>query len=487
MVVVAGLGFSQGNPDVVLYPYDEDGRQCGKGLADYPYLYFYKAVSNTTYTSTAGLTQGVCVKTCPSERTSKLDCKPTTLNTDCSISNENFYHSTSWLERMCIPDPNYKSTDSTAEKVNITYANGTTKEVYIQDQASSAISISLNTDKLVAWMSDLVTTWPILLASIGIAIVVALIYLMLLRCCAGVIAYTTIFLILGALAGLGYVFQARIEYYQKLNDENYVLAMKVMSGLFYALAGLWLLIILFMCNRIRLSIALTKVTARYVGSNCSLFLIPPFFFLLSMTFYAYWVVLSIWLYSSGKITKSANFYPEIEWNSTTRYAWWYHLFGLFYISAFISALNQFVLASSACIWYFEQANPDGANKPIRRSFYRAFRYHLGSLAFGSLIIAIIKFMMVMMEYVKKQVESAGAPKSSVYKCLISCCQCCLACVARVMEFINRHAYIMVYLFFLLILDCFKRRQFLRGRFRRIWCHYKKLRKMEHAILNWRRL
>lgn len=97
MVVVTILGFSQGNPDIVIYPYDEDGRQCGKTnvTAAYPYLYFYNSVSNIQTFNASKITQGVCVKTCPSVYTGTLDCYPTANNPNCAISSTNFYKSVS--------------------------------------------------------------------------------------------------------------------------------------------------------------------------------------------------------------------------------------------------------------------------------------------------------------------------------------------------------------------------------------------------------
>ena len=138
-------------------------------------------------------------------------------------------------------------------------------------------------------------------------------------------------------------------------------------------------------------------------------------------------------------------YNFIIRTDTTRYAWWYNLFGLFWINAFFNALNQFVIASTACIWYFEQSDliPEKTLSPVCKSFYRAFRYHLGSLAFGSLLVAIVQFMIVILEYIKSKVGDAGGEKVKLIKCLITCCQCILDCCARFIEFINRHAYIQV--------------------------------------------
>jgi choline transporter-like protein 2/4/5 len=114
--------------------------------------------------------------------------------------------------------------------------------------------------------------------------------------------------------------------------------------------------------------------------------------------------------------------------------------------AFITALDQFVVASAACLWYWEEGTPNKKGNNVFRSYWRAFRYHLGSLALGSLIIAIIRFLMVMLEYAKKQIDNVGLKDSAgrLFNCLISACQCCLACMAKIMEFINKHAYIMVH-------------------------------------------
>jgi hypothetical protein len=94
-VVVTGLGFNQGDPNLVLYPYDEDTRQCGRGnFTDYPYLYFYKAVSNFQSINTTGIVNGVCVSSCPGNYTGKLNCTATKANPSCSVDYLNFYVST---------------------------------------------------------------------------------------------------------------------------------------------------------------------------------------------------------------------------------------------------------------------------------------------------------------------------------------------------------------------------------------------------------
>lgn len=110
----------------------------------------------------------------------------------------------------------------------------------------------------------------------------------------------------------------------------------------------------------------------------------------------------------------------------------------------MNAANQFILASCASIWYFNQGK-DGVDEKgeVTTSFKRAFRYHLGSLAFGSLIVAIIQMIIAVLEYIKNKTDNTGAQKSKIYKCLISCVECILYCILKCVEFINKHAYIQV--------------------------------------------
>jgi len=76
---------------------------------------------------------------------------------------------------------------------------------------------------------------------------------------------------------------------------------------------------------------------------------------------------------------------------------WYFIFGGLWKNAFLEALCQFILASSVCIWYFSGGQK--AHRPIGRSLHKAWRYHLGSLAFGSLILAIVQFIRLILAYV----------------------------------------------------------------------------------------
>jgi hypothetical protein len=81
--------------------------------------------------------------------------------------------------------------------------------------------------------------------------------------------------------------------------------------------------------------------------------------------------------------------------------------------------------------------------PIGSSLWRLIRYHLGSVAFGSFIIALIQLIRMIMQYVEKKLSKKGGPIAGIMGPILKCCQCCLWCFEKCMKFLNRNAYIEV--------------------------------------------
>lgn len=67
-----------------------------------------------------------------------------------------------------------------------------------------------------------------------------------------------------------------------------------------------------------------------------------------------------------------------------------------------------------------------------------FRYHLGTAAFGSLIIAIIKTIRAVIAYMQRKAKQSGNKLAQYVLCMI---QCCMWCLEKCMKFLNKNAYI----------------------------------------------
>ena len=488
-IVVAVFGFYKGKPAQLFYFYDEDGNACGhdKGYEDYPYLYFTNVISGLKKFDTDKILRSVCVKECPNdknigatstnadgEKIVTILCKKTSKMDDCTIKKENYYESKPLLQRVCFPrseeelsynpatqrkikiyDP---KTGDTFEKIvdsdNIFIDTANGGRTYILEKAINGeddpheasarlINLSYFSQLFTLWINDLnVTKWAIA-GSIGWSFFLAMFYFLFLRCCAGFITFFLILIVEAGLVVLAVYFKllANDEEQQEAEGDT---TNNAFFWVFTALAAAWLIFILIMCNRIRLAVALTQVTSKYINKTCCIVFVPFLFFAILIIWLAYWIILLVFLYTSGKFDKnSSKIFASFEMDEKLEYGFWFHIVMLFYITAIISAYSQFVYASSACIWYFN-FEKGTENHPIAKSFYRGFRYHFGSLVFGATIIAIIRFIMFFIEIIKKKLEkSVGKNQSKCFKCVFCCIQCCLGCCNKIMEFINKHAYIQI--------------------------------------------
>lgn len=177
------------------------------------------------------------------------------------------------------------------------------------------------------------------------------------------------------------------------------------SRIAYTLGALSIILVLFNMSAISLAIAVIKSAALYVASNFWIVLVPIFFGVLSIVYIIAWAIGLSYLWSIGEEQKrTLSPFNEIIWDNKTLYYILFHCFGCLWNMAFLLYLMIFVIACSCAIWYFNNKNsPNHFRMPIGVSFWWAFRYHLGSLALGSLILAIIWTIQIILAYVAKRV------------------------------------------------------------------------------------
>ena len=134
------------------------------------------------------------------------------------------------------------------------------------------------------------------------------------------------------------------------------------------------------------------------------------------------------------------FLATVEWSDEIRYALIYQLFGLLWVNALIIGCTQFVISAAAAIWYFTCSSDTNGSGNVCRGIYWIIRYHLGTIAFGSFLIALIQLIRIIFEYYRKQIEKANK-ENPLIKCLICATRCCLDCLERFIKFISKNAYI----------------------------------------------
>ena len=101
--------------------------------------------------------------------------------------------------------------------------------------------------------------------------------------------------------------------------------------------------------------------------------------------------------------------------------------------------SEMVLAGAFARWYWTFDKGDVPCCILGVSFSNAVFYHLGTVALGSFIIAVIRMIRTIVSYVESKLKMYN---NDLTRCLICLCKCCLWCLEKFMRFINRNAYIM---------------------------------------------
>lgn len=146
---------------------------------------------------------------------------------------------------------------------------------------------------------DVVNVWQVILITVGSAFLLGMIYMGFIRCFAGILIWLSIIGIIACLGGGGYWVWKYKDHYST-TDNNY----KYLQYGGYALWGLdgvFLILVLCCCSRIKLAVAIMKVTGSFIMNVPQTLLMPLMFAVICMGWIAAWAFTAIYLFSIGNI------------------------------------------------------------------------------------------------------------------------------------------------------------------------------------------
>ncbi len=195
-----------------------------------------------------------------------------------------------------------------------------------------------------------------------------------------------------------------------------------------------------------MGVAIIKTSASFIGSNPCVFTIPVVFLFIILAWVIIWAFIAAYVYSVGEIKQRSDveFMSDITWDKTTRYMWYYHLFALLWLNAFFIGCAQFIIASACATWYFSFSGDTKGKGSLCLGIRWILRYHIGSIAFGSCIIAIVQFIRLMFEYYRKKIQKASK-NNPIVKALLCLTGYLLWYLEKCVKFISKNAYIQIVL------------------------------------------
>jgi len=185
-----------------------------------------------------------------------------------------------------------------------------------------------------------------------------------------------------------------------------------------------------------------KCTAQYIQHNPQVFLVPPIGSVLVIAWLLLYLVMAAYIVSVGEIGQRAgslSFLTQVTWNQETQYVFLYSLFGYLWMNAFMIGVTQFIISASVAMWYFSSTSDAPGSGSLIRGLWWVFRYHLGSIAVGSFLIALVQFIRIIFEWYKAQLDKAK--ENQVVKVLLCLTSYLLDCLERFIKFISKNAYI----------------------------------------------
>jgi len=145
--------------------------------------------------------------------------------------------------------------------------------------------------------------WLLLVMAAVVSAVLAFVYLVFLRCFAGLFIWTVILAFMACLGGTGYLFYSDHSALANDSVKDYVATdedtKKIIAYVLWGILGVIFIFVLCMYSRIKLGIAIVKTGAMFVMNVKSTLFVPAFMCLMSAVLFAVYVIGFVYTYSSG--------------------------------------------------------------------------------------------------------------------------------------------------------------------------------------------
>lgn len=320
-------------------------------------------------------------------------------------------------------------------------------------------------------VSDIANAWPVILMSAGFALVFSYVWMWLTKRVAGLIIWLCILLVVvgGFFLGFSFLREAASDATKTDADPRRTQAYKVAGYIFIAATSVFVLIILGLSSQIKIAVEVVKEGSRAINDMRFIVFFPLVPLLIAGGYVVYWIYGCLFIFSVSTLEESAMpsaaqtrestvhswaYYgdaskegtpivenmgfnlSQYQLNDAFRPLAAYHVFHGIWTIQFLVYFGYFVISGAVCSWYFTLSDESGARKfggtdgmsraPVTASVLRTLRYHLGTIAFASLIIAVVKFIRATVKYI--ELKTRTNPPNYLQKAVFCLIQCCLKCI-----------------------------------------------------------
>ncbi|KAK0163239.1 hypothetical protein PV327_006944 [Microctonus hyperodae] len=292
--------------------------------------------------------------------------------------------------------------------------------------------------------SDLNLAWRELVYLLLIALAISVFILIALRY---VVQYVIYIVMCGAVvASISGTIYLWLAWYQEdravKSGKVHVEDASTTSYLIYAslmtiVAVVTLLVVLVMRKRIALVVQLFREAGKAVYAMPALLLQPIYTYLLIGLSFGAWIYCLLWIESAGDLYKNEKDHLHYNKDVILGIARWYNLFLYLVMAEFYLGCQHMVVAGAVARWFFTR-DKKRLSMAVTRSTCCLLRFHLGTVAFGALIIGFVRLLRAIIAFIQNRLKGSD---NSCVKGVLWCCQCCMWCFECALKFLTRNAYI----------------------------------------------
>ncbi|KAL3284219.1 hypothetical protein HHI36_018382 [Cryptolaemus montrouzieri] len=206
----------------------------------------------------------------------------------------------------------------------------------------------------------------------------------------------------------------------------------VLAVIFSIIVLCLIIVITCMVKRVKLIIQLFKEASKSIFDIPSLIMMPVWTSMLVTIVFLIFIILTVFMAFAGKLTEVAStpsgLYLEYMQNSVMTIALVYNIFAYIWVTEFIIGAQYMIIAGAVSAWFFTR-NKQYLDAPLWTAFTNFTRFHMGTVAIGSLVITI-------MTIVRGLIRSLCENEKT--KWII---ECCMSNIEEFLRFLSKNAYI----------------------------------------------
>jgi solute carrier family 44 protein 1 (choline transporter-like protein) len=153
----------------------------------------------------------------------------------------------------------------------------------------------------------------------------------------------------------------------------------------------------------------------------------------------FWISASAYLFSIEEPKwKPGKVFGDYNWDLRAVIIFWINIAGGLWNLVLLMGMLNFTIVGSVCLWYFSANRQSGS-----RSWEAVgilFKYHLGTLLFGSLLICLFWPVQVVLNLIMSVLRDTDDAKDESTNCIVKFFTCCIDCIEGCLNFINKQAY-----------------------------------------------